>query len=140
MPKILVADDEEDQEELITQRFSNKDFLRNYEFIFVRDGLKALQLIKAHPDIEIALLDINMPEVDGLTLLQKIKEINPVARSIMLSAYADMPNLRSAMNKGAYDFLNKPIDLKDLELTIKKTMDEVNRLKKIAQNNGKINS
>ena len=138
MPKILVADDEEDQEELITQRFSNKDFLRDYEFIFARDGLKALQLIKAHPDIEIALLDINMPEVDGLTLLQKIKEINPVARSIMLSAYADMPNLRSAMNKGAYDFLNKPIDLKDLETTIKKTMDEVNRLKKRAMNNGKI--
>ena len=76
MPKILVADDEEDQEELITQRFSNKVFLRDYEFIFARDGLKALQLIKAHPDIEIALLDINMPEVDGLTLLKKIKEIN----------------------------------------------------------------
>ena len=138
MPKILVADDEEDQEELITQRFSNKDFLRDYEFIFARDGLKALQLIKSHPDIEIALLDINMPEVDGLTLLQKIKAINPVARAIMLSAYADMPNLRSAMNKGAYDFLNKPIDLKDLEMTIKKTMVEVNRLKKRVANNGKI--
>ena len=98
-----------------------------------------MQLIKAHPDIEIALLDINMPEVDGLSLLQKIKEINPVARSIMLSAYADMPNLRAAMNKGAFDFLNKPIDLKDLEMTIKKTMDEVNRVKKRAINNGKIN-
>ncbi len=138
MPKILVADDEEDQEELITQRFSNKDFLREYEFIFARDGLKALQLIKAHPDIEIALLDINMPEVDGLTLLQKIKEINPLLRSIMLSAYADMPNLRAAMNKGAYDFLNKPIDMTDLEMTIRKTINEVGRLKSRAQNNGKI--
>ena len=139
MPKILVADDEEDQEELITQRFSNKAFLRDYEFIFARDGLKALQLIKAHPDIEIALLDINMPEVDGLTLLKKIKETNPLIRSIMLSAYGDMPNIRAAMNRGAYDFLNKPIDLKDLEMTIKKTIEEVNKLKNIMKNNSKVN-
>lgn len=139
MPKILVADDEEDQEELITQRFSNKVFLRDYEFIFARDGLKALQLIKAHPDIEIALLDINMPEVDGLTLLKKIKEINPLIRSIMLSAYGDMPNIRAAMNRGAYDFLNKPIDLKDLEMTIKKTIEEVSKLKNIKKNNRKVN-
>ena len=139
MPKILVADDEEDQEELIMQRFSNKVFLRDYEFIFARDGLKALQLIKAHPDIEIALLDINMPEVDGLTLLKKIKEINPLIRSIMLSAYGDMPNIRAAMNRGAYDFLNKPIDLKDLEMTIKKTIEEVSKLKNIMKNNRKVN-
>lgn len=139
MPKILVADDEEDQQELITQRFSNKVFLRDYEFIFARDGLKALQLIKAHPDIEIALLDINMPEVDGLTLLKKIKEINPLIRSIMLSAYGDMPNIRAAMNRGAYDFLNKPIDLKDLEMTIKKTIEEVSKLKNIMKNNRKVN-
>ena len=139
MPKILVADDEEDQEELIMQRFSNKAFLRDYEFIFARDGLKALQLIKAHPDIEIALLDINMPEVDGLTLLKKIKETNPMIRSIMLSAYGDMPNIRAAMNRGAYDFLNKPIDLKDLEMTIKKTIEEVNKLKNIMKNNRKVN-
>jgi len=139
MPKILVADDEEDQEELITQRFSNKVFLRDYKFIFARDGLKALQLIKAHPDIEIALLDINMPEIDGLTLLKKIKEINPLIRSIMLSAYGDMPNIRAAMNRGAYDFLNKPIDLKDLEMTIKKTIEEVSKLKNIMKNNRKVN-
>jgi CheY-like chemotaxis protein len=60
MPKILVVDDEEDQEELIIQGFANKDYLREYEFIFARDGLKALQLIKDNADIDLALLDINM--------------------------------------------------------------------------------
>ena len=80
MPKILVVDDEEDQEELIMQKFAHKDYLREYEFIFARDGLNALQLIKDHADIDLALLDINMPEMDGLTLLEKIKEINPMMR------------------------------------------------------------
>ena len=133
MPKILVADDEEDQEELITQRFARKDYLRDYEFIFARDGLQALQMVKEHPDIELALLDINMPHMDGLTLLENIKLINPMVRAVMLSAYGDMSNIRSAMNKGAFDFLNKPIDTADLGITIKKTIEEVKRLKEAAR-------
>jgi CheY-like chemotaxis protein len=133
MPKILVVDDEEDQEELIMQRFAHKDYLHEYEFIFARNGLKALQLIKAHADIDVALLDINMPEMDGLTLLEKIKEINPMMRSVMLSAYGDMSNIRTAMNRGAFDFLNKPIDVTDLGITIKKTIEEVKRLKETAR-------
>lgn len=128
-----VVDDEEDQEELIMQRFFNKDYLRDYEFLFARDGLKALQLIKDHPDIELALLDINMPEMDGLTLLENINHINPLMRSVMLSAYGDMSNIRAAMNRGAFDFLNKPIDLTDLGITIKKTIEEVRRLKETAK-------
>src|SRR5436305_10006994 len=129
MPKILVVDDEEDQEDVITQRFVNKNYLRDYKFLFARDGLKALQLIKDNPDIELALLDINMPEMDGLTLLENIKQINPFTRSVMLSAYGDMSNIRAAMNRGAFDFLNKPIDINDLGITIKKTIEEVKRLK-----------
>ena len=132
MPKILVADDEEDQEELIIQKFSNKDYLREYVFLFARDGLKALQLIKNHPDIDIALLDINMPEMDGLTLLEKIKQINPMTRSIMLSAYGDMANIGEAMTRGTFGFLNKPIDLNELGMTIKKAIEEVNRMKETA--------
>lgn len=133
MPKILVVDDEEDQEELIMQRFAHKDYLREYEFLFARDGLAALRLIKEHADIDLALVDINMPEMDGLTLLQKIKSINPMMRSIMLSAYGDMSNIRTAMNRGAFDFLNKPIDMNDLGITIKKTIEEVKRLKEAAK-------
>ena len=129
MPKILVVDDEKSHEDLITQRFTQKEFLRNHEFIFALNGLKALELINTHPDIEIALLDINMPEMDGLTLLEKIRDTKPLLRVIMLSAYSDMNNIRAAMNMGAYDFITKPIDMKDLELTIKRTMEEVNQLK-----------
>ena len=129
MPKILVVDDEEDQEDLITQRFAHKPFLQGFEFVFARDGLKGLHLVKTEPDIELALIDINMPEMDGLTLLQKIKEVNPAIRSVMLSAYGDMSNIRTAMNNGAFDFLNKPIDMTDLDLTLKKTIEEVKRLK-----------
>ena len=129
MPKILVVDDEKSHEDLMTQRFTQKEFLRDHEFIFALDGIKALQLINDHPDIEIALLDINMPEMDGLTLLEKIRDSKPLLRVIMLSAYSDMNNIRAAMNLGAYDFVTKPIDMKDLELTIKRTMEEVKQLK-----------
>ena len=129
MPKILVVDDEKSHEDLITQRFTQKEFMRNHEFIFALNGLRALELINTHPDIEIALLDINMPEMDGLTLLEKIRDTKPLLRVIMLSAYSDMNNIRAAMNMGAYDFITKPIDMKDLELTIKRTMEEVNQLK-----------
>ena len=129
MPKILVVDDEKSHEDLITQRFTQKEFMRNHEFIFALNGLKALELINSHPDIEIALLDINMPGMDGLTLLEKIRDTKPLLRVIMLSAYSDMNNIRAAMNMGAYDFITKPIDMKDLELTIKRTMEEVKQLK-----------
>ena len=129
MPKILVVDDEKSHEDLITQRFTQKEFMRNHEFIFALNGLKALELINSHPDIEIALLDINMPGMDGLTLLEKIRDTKPLLRVIMLSAYSDMNNIRAAMNMGAYDFITKPIDMKDLELTIKRTMEEVKQLR-----------
>jgi DNA-binding NtrC family response regulator len=133
MRKILVADDEEDQEELITQRFAHKDFLRVYEFLFARDGLRALQLIREHADIDIALLDINMPEMDGLTLLQKIQQINPVLRPVIISAYDDISNISVAMNRGAVYFLNKPIDMNDLEITIKKAIEEVKGIREAAK-------
>lgn len=111
MPKILVVDDEEDQEELIRQRLMNKPFLREYEFVFVRNGLQAFQKIKEQPDIEIALMDINMPEMDGFTLLQKIKAINPLLSTILISAYDDDNNISQGLSFSAFEFINKPIDL-----------------------------
>lgn len=129
MSKILVVDDEEDQEELIVQRFEGKSFLEGYDFIFARNGLEALGIINTNSDIEIALIDINMPEMDGLSLLEKIREQDNLMRVLMVSAYGDMSNIRSAMNKGAYDFLTKPIDLRDLEITLKKTLDQVRQIK-----------
>jgi len=89
MPKILIVDDEEDQEQLILQRFAHKDFLRDYQFLYARNGLEALEAIRKFSDIDIALVDINMPEMDGLTLLEKSKAYNPLLQAIIVSAYGE---------------------------------------------------
>lgn len=139
MAKILVADDEADLELLIRQKFRQQIRDRQYEFIFAMNGKQALEKISEHPDIDIVLSDINMPEMDGLTLLGKLHEQSPLIKSVIISAYGDMENIRSAMNKGAFDFLLKPFDFRDLELTMEKTIEHVRQiretLKAIRENN-----
>ena len=139
MAKILVADDEADLEFLIKQKFRKQIRDQQYEFVFAMNGRQALERIEEHPDIDIVLSDINMPEMDGLTLLSKLHESSPLIKAVIISAYGDMDNIRSAMNKGAFDFLLKPVDFKDLELTMDKTLEHVRQvkstLKAIRENN-----
>lgn len=124
--KILSVDDEVDLEMLLTQYFRRKIRKGEYEFFFAHNGLEALQVMLKHPDIEIILSDINMPEMDGLTLLTRINEMrNPALKCIMVSAYGDMANIRQAMNNGAFDFATKPIDLDDLQRTIDKAVEQL---------------
>ncbi len=124
--KILSVDDETDLEVLLTQYFRRRIRKGEYEFFFAHNGLEALQVLLKHPDIAIILSDINMPEMDGLTLLTKINEMrNPSLKCIMVSAYGDMENIRHAMNNGAFDFATKPIDLDDLQLTIDKAVEQI---------------
>lgn len=124
--KILSVDDEVDLELLLTQYFRRKIRKGEYEFFFAHNGLEALQVLLKHPDIEIILSDINMPEMDGLTMLTKINEMrNPALKCIMVSAYGDMDNIRHAMNNGAFDFATKPIDLDDLQRTIDKAIEQI---------------
>ncbi len=124
--KILSVDDEMDLELLLTQYFRRKIRKGEYEFVFAHNGLEALTMMLKHPDIEIILSDINMPEMDGLTLLAKINEMrNPALKVIMVSAYGDMGNIRQAMNNGAFDFATKPIDLDDLSITIEKAIEQI---------------
>ena len=107
--KILSVDDEADLEILLTQYFRRKIKKGEYEFSFAHNGVEALKMLLEHPDFDIILSDINMPEMDGLTLLSKINEMrNPALKCIMVSAYGDMDNIRSAMNQGAFDFTTKP--------------------------------
>ncbi|MDO4497173.1 MAG: SpoIIE family protein phosphatase [Bacteroidales bacterium] len=128
--KILSVDDEVDLELLLTQYFRRKIRKGEYEFFFAHNGLEALQMILKHPDIDIILSDINMPEMDGLTLLTKINEMrNPALKCIMVSAYGDMDNIRHAMNNGAFDFATKPIDLDDLQITIDKAIEQINYIR-----------
>ena len=125
--KILSVDDELDLELLLTQYFRRKIRKGEYEFFFAHNGLEALSILYNHPDIEIVLSDIDMPEMDGLNLLAKLNEMrNPALRVIMVSAYGDMKNIREAMNNGAFDFATKPIDMDDLSLTIEKAIAQIN--------------
>jgi adenylate cyclase len=122
MAKILVADDEIDLEMLIKQKFRQKIREQEYEFIFAVNGNDALDKIQLHPDVDIVLSDINMPEMDGLTLLSRLNESSPLIKSVIVSAYGDMENIRTAMNRGAFDFITKPINFEDLSVTMEKTI------------------
>lgn len=133
MTKILVVDDEEDLKVLIKQRFRRKIRSNEYDFIFAENGRHALEQLAEHTDVDLILSDINMPEMDGLTLLSKLSEQNSLLKAVMVSAYGDMENIRTAMNRGAFDFITKPIDFKDLEITIEKTIAHVEAIKKTLQ-------
>ena len=139
MVKILVVDDETDLEVLIKQKFRKKIREGFYEFVFAINGKKALEMLEEHKDIVVVLSDINMPEMDGLTLLSKLNEHHTLLKSIMVSAHGDMENIRTAMNRGAFDFITKPVNFNDLELTIEKTINHVNQihdtLRAIKENN-----
>lgn len=139
MIKILVVDDEPDLESLIRQKFRKKIREGEYEFVFASNGNQALSQLQLHPDTSIVLSDINMPEMDGLTLLTKMSAANPLTKAVMVSAYGDMANIRTAMNRGAYDFVCKPVDFADLEVTMEKTIKHVAQLhetlKAIKENN-----
>jgi adenylate cyclase len=127
--KILVVDDEADLQLLIKQKFRRQIREQEYEFIFAENGVKALEAIGENPDVDMVLSDINMPEMDGLTLLVRLGELSPILKSVIVSAYGDMDNIRMAMNRGAFDFVTKPIDFKDLEVTMAKTLLYVAQLK-----------
>ncbi len=131
--KILVVDDEDDLKVLIKQRFRQKIRQNEYEFIFAENGRHALEQLLEHTDVDLVLSDINMPEMDGLTLLSRLNEQNLMLKSVIVSAYGDMENIRTAMNRGAFDFITKPIDFIDLEVTIEKTIAHVAILKKTLQ-------
>ena len=131
LAKILAVDDEPDFELLITQRFRRQIRDREFEFRFAHHGEEALAALSAEPDIELMLLDINMPVMDGLTLLSELRERQLEVQAIIVSAYGDMTNLRTAMNRGAFDFVTKPVDLRDLEITVRKGLANVAKLREM---------
>jgi adenylate cyclase len=127
--QILVVDDEPDLEPLIRQRFRNQIRDGSVKFLFARDGVEALATLKSGCRFDLVVADINMPRMDGLTLLQKLQENEENLSTIIISAYGDMANIRTAMNRGAFDFLTKPIDFLDLEATIAKAMRHIEILR-----------
>jgi adenylate cyclase len=129
--KILAVDDEADFELLIRQRFRRQIRDQQFTFRFAHNGEEALAVLAEEPDIGLLLLDINMPVMDGLTLLAELRARQSPVRAIIVSAYGDMTNIRTAMNRGAFDFVTKPVDLNDLEITIDKTLEDIARLREL---------
>jgi len=136
--RILVVDDEPDLALLIRQRFRKRVRASEFEFLFAENGAEALKLLGERSDIDIVLTDINMPVMDGLTLLAKLAQLDRLLKSVVVSAYGDMENIRTAMNRGAFDFLTKPIDFRDLEITLDKTISELDKLREGAQAKGRL--
>ncbi len=122
MAKILVVDDEPDLELLLRQKFRRQIRKGNLTLIFAQNGVEALKQLEGHDDVDMVLSDINMPQMDGLTLLNQLNELDRDLRAVIVTAYGDMKNIRTAMNRGAFDFITKPIDFQDLEATIAKTL------------------
>jgi signal transduction histidine kinase len=122
---ILVVDDEIELERLIKQRLRKQIKAQEFEFLFAHDGKEALDILQNQRQIDLILADINMPEMDGLTLLELLPQVDSTLKAVVMSAYGDIQNIRKAMNGGAFDFLTKPIDFQDLEITIKKTLNFV---------------
>lgn len=126
--KILIVDDEPDLESIIRQRFRRQIRKNEYTFSFAQNGVEALEILEKDQSIDLVMTDINMPIMDGLTLLSNLVSAFPKCKSVVVSAYGDMDNIRTAMNRGAFDFLTKPIDLEDLDITIRKTLQLVSEL------------
>lgn len=119
---ILIVDDELEIERLIKQCFREQIAAQEFGFLFARNGLEALDILKGTSQVDLVLADLNMPEMDGFALLEALPELDPTLKAVVMSAYGDMSNIRRAMNRGAIDFLTKPIDFDDLEITIRKTL------------------
>jgi adenylate cyclase len=123
--RIMVVDDEADLELLIQHKFKQKIRENIYSFVFARNGLEALDKLKKNPDVRVMVTDINMPQMDGLTLLAMLRQMNAKINTIVISAYGDMDNIRKAMNCGASDFLTKPINFKDLEMSLERMIQNI---------------
>ena len=136
--KILVVDDEPDLERLMLQRMRREIRSGKFIFVFARNGIEAIDKLNEDSEIEMVLSDINMPEMDGLTLLEQIPEIDPNIRSVIVSAYGDMKNIRTAMNRGAYDFVTKPLNFDDLRVTIDRTLRHLEMLREALQTRDKL--
>ena len=131
MSKILVVDDEPDLESLVMQKFRREIREGKMDFLFASNGRDALSVLDENNDVDIVLSDINMPIMDGLTLLGRLQKLDKLLKTVIVSAYGDMKNIRKAMNLGAFDFVTKPIDFSDLEITINKTISDLQYLREI---------
>ncbi len=122
-PTLLVVDDSKAIQRTLQKHFTES----GYEVLTAGDGPEAIEKVEStHPDI--VILDIRMPRMDGLEALEKMKEIDSDLNVIMVTAMEDMQNTIRAVQLGAYEYINKPLDLDKLEVIISRAL-ESRRLK-----------
>jgi len=117
-PSILIVDDDEVMRETLSDVLRK----RGYEIFSVGSGNGALSLMKKSI-IDLILLDMRLPDIDGLEVLKKIKEFDTEILVIMMTAYSDVQTAVSSMKSGAYDYINKPFELDELKLLIEKGLE-----------------
>ena len=137
---ILVVDDEPDVEPLIRQRLRRHVRRGDYKLHFAGDGAQALETLRGAPEIEMVVTDINMPRMDGLTLLAELATAAPDVKTVVVSAYGDMANIRTAMNRGAFDFVTKPLDFADFEVTLERTRRHIAQWKEAQRSRDQLNA
>ncbi len=124
MAKILVVDDEEDILETLPEVLNRW----GHQTLVARDGRRGLEAYQQHP-VDFVITDIKMPEMDGLTLLKKIHEIDRKAMVIFLTGYPSLDSAISAMRAGAYDYLVKPVNLDELKLRLERGIERLEHMK-----------
>lgn len=123
MANILVVDDER------SIRNTLKDVLEyeKHNVELAEDGVSALELIK-QKEFDLVLCDIKMPRMDGTELLEKIMEVSPDTQVVMISGHGNIETAVESIKKGAFDFIEKPLDLNRLLVTIKNALDKTQLL------------
>jgi DNA-binding NtrC family response regulator len=119
-PRILVVDDERGIRESIALLLSS-----DYEVLTAPEGEAALRIVSENDDIDLAILDIKMPKMDGLQVLEGIKEINGDITVLMLTALKDINLAVESIKLGAYDYITKPFEADDLKKLIKQALDKI---------------
>ncbi len=117
-PSILIVDDDEVMQQTLSDVLKKK----GYEIFSVGSGNGALSIIKKNI-VDLVLLDMRLPDVDGLEVLKKIKELDTEILVIIMTAYSDVQTAVSAMKSGAYHYINKPFELEELKLLIEKGLE-----------------
>lgn len=117
-PTILVVDDEKEICDLFNEALTQE----GYEVVTATDGVEALSLGR-QSRLDVALLDIKMPGMDGIEVLQKLREVKKDVEVIVLTGYGTLKTAKEAMRLGAYDYLTKPFDLRLIKEIIREALE-----------------
>ncbi|MFH1764303.1 MAG: SLC13 family permease [Gemmatimonadota bacterium] len=121
MAKILLVDDEDRFRTSLARRLR----ARGWDVVDVDNGVDAIKSVRAERDIDIAILDLKMADMDGLQTLEEIRAFNPAIQAIMLTGHGSLDSAKAAGRLEAFKFLQKPCDIEELNLVLEEAKQEV---------------